>query len=150
MCNKHHNLWYGAHEVSVCLPDAPISKYVFALYYSSTVSNDSSFYFIKIIVLISWICTQIKIRMGICSIIYRARGPMRGQICLLYATVLKLKKTTKQQLYSVIICSEPASINPDSNKNEDRLHHISWYGAQEGSICLPYLTIQISLCIFDC
>ena len=32
---------------------------------------------------------------------------------------------------------------PDSNKNGAGLHHISWCGAKEGSICLPYVKIQI-------
>ena len=31
---------------------------------------------------------------------------------------------------------------PDSIKNRDGLHRISWYGAQDGSICLPSVKIQ--------
>ena len=33
-------------------------------------------------------------------------------------------------------------VYPDSNKNGAGLHHISWYRAKEGSICLPYVRIQ--------
>ena len=45
--------------------------------YSFTIPNASAFYFIEIIVLISWIGTQTQKRMGI------------GQICIPYAKILK-------------------------------------------------------------
>ena len=57
-------------------------------------------------------------------------------------------------LYSVTICSDSASYflemsiliifggYPDSNKNGAGLHHISWYRAKEGSVCLSYVKNQ--------
>ena len=62
--------------------------------YSFTISYVSAFYFIEIIVLISWIGTQTQIRMEIGSIMFHARGTMRGQICIPYAEIQKFYLST--------------------------------------------------------
>ena len=48
--------------------------------------------------LISWIGTQIQIRMGIGSRTFYARGTMRGQICIPYAKVVKFYNVNFIQL----------------------------------------------------
>ena len=67
--------------------------------YSFTIPNAPAFYFIEIIVLISWIGTQTQIRMGIGSITFHARDTMRGQICIPYAKILKFYMLTLFSYY---------------------------------------------------
>ena len=54
---------------------------------SVTISNDSAFYLFEIIVLISLEDIPTKIRMGVGSITFHARGSMRS-VCILYAKIL--------------------------------------------------------------
>ena len=68
--------------------------------YSFTIPNASAFYFIEIIVIISWIGSHTQIRMGIGRITFHARGTMRGQICIPYAKILKLYVNVIQLLFA--------------------------------------------------
>ena len=119
--------------------------------YSVTI-YDSAFYFPEIIVLISWAGTPTQIRKRIGSIKFHAwwRGGMMGQYVFFMSKSWTIYMYTSfsyylQRLsllfpwneYSYYLCGYP-----DLNENGAGLHHISWYRAKEGSICLPYVKIQ--------
>ena len=117
--------------------------------YLVTIYNDSAFYFFEIIVLISLEGTPTQIRMRVLCITFHARGLMMGQ-CLLYVKILKylyvyFSSYYLQRLSLLVLWNEYSYYfggYPDSNTNGAGLHHISWYRAREGSICLPYVKIQ--------
>ena len=125
--------------------------------YSDTIYNDSAFYFTEIIVLISWEGTPTQIRMCIGSITFHACG---GACWVNMSSLCQNPEIFMCILYLVTICSDSASYfleillfpwneyhyfgwYPCSKKNGAGLHHISWYRAKEGSICLPYVKIQM-------
>ena len=74
--------------------------------YSVKIYNESAFYFIEIIVLISWEGTPTQIRMRVGSITFHAWEAHDGSICLLYVKILKYFTCL---LYLVTICSDSAS-----------------------------------------
>ena len=120
--------------------------------YSVKISNDSAFYFIEIIVLISWEGTLTQKRMGIASH-STPGGPWWDSM----SSVCQNSKFFICHcciLYLVIICSDSFCyflemsmliilVYPDSNKNGDRLHHISWYGHRRGQYAFLVLKSRI-------
>ena len=91
-----------------------------------------------------------QIRMGIGSITFHTRGSMRGHYVFFMPKswtfyTYTLSKYYFQRLRHLFPWNEYAYYfgrYPDSIKNGDGLLYISWYGAQEGSICPPYDKIQ--------
>ena len=121
--------------------------------YSVSIYNDSAFYFTEIIVLISWEGIPIQTRMQVGSITFHAwggGGGMMGQYVFFMSKSWNIYMYTLFNYYlqrpSLLFPWNEYSYYfgryPDSNKNGAGLHHISWYRAKEGSICLPYVKIQ--------
>ena len=121
--------------------------------YLVTIYNHSAFYFTEIIVLISWEGTPTQIRMQVGSITFHA---CRGRGCMMGQYVFFMSKSWNIYVYtyfsnylqrlSLLFPWNEYSYYfggyPDSNKNGAGLHHISWYGAKEVSICLCYVKLQ--------
>ena len=145
------SLVWGVSMSSLC-PDLEIC---IRFLYSITISNDSAFYFFEICVLISLEGTPTQIRMWVGSITFHAKGSIKGQYIYFmpksWTFCMYFVKILFSATQPLIFCGFSSA--PDSVKNGGGLHHISWYGAQEGSICLFYVKIQnivhVHICIFD-
>ena len=75
---------------------------------------------------------------GVCMISSSFQNP-EIFICILYLATI----CSDSASYFIEMCTVIILVGiPDSNKNGAGLHHISWYRAKEGSICLSYVKNQ--------